>query len=493
MRTDDLRGWYDLCTDLQPEDYDHLERILKALPLLADITHADLLVCARAGQDAAVVSHAAPNPVPSLYPRLQTGEIIQRRERNGLFRVLHDGKEHAFMSGMLVWGAPTVQEVFPIRDPEGRLIAIVAGDSNLLEHERFNRREPLFRTTVARVRDQGFAGRLEGAEKLGRLTEHDGVLIVDKWGIIRYMNSVAENQYRRVGYVDSLLGEQISELDTNEYICFRSMERGICLEQRITEQDQVWIKRAIPLFPVPQSGFLGRSKRVGPLPDGAAILIQDITDEVRREQEIKTKSAMIQEVHHRVKNNLQTVAFLLRMEARRAKSTEVQETLRQTMGRILSIAVVHEFLSRGDGAEINIRDVCSRIVAETSASLAADEKAIEITLDGGTFALPAQQATSCALVVNELLSNAIEHAFPERDEGRIDVRLEETDASMVIRIADNGVGLPEGFDPTRTPNLGLQIVQTLVKDDLKGQLLMASSGGAVASISVPKELCLRTV
>src|SRR3954469_36717 len=124
MRTADLTGWYDACTDLQREDYDHLERVLKSLPLLADITHADLLVCARADQEAAVVYHAAPNPVPSLYPRSQTGEIFQRRERNGLFRVLQDGKEHAFLSGMLVWGAPTVQEVFPIRNAHGRLIAV---------------------------------------------------------------------------------------------------------------------------------------------------------------------------------------------------------------------------------------------------------------------------------------------------------------------------------------------------------------------------------
>jgi len=91
--------------------------------------------------------------------------------------------------------------------------------------------------------------------------------------------------------------------------------------------------------------------------------------------------------------------------------------------------------------------------------------------------------------VNELLANSIEHGFEGRDQGTIQVCLEETDASMVIRIADDGVGLPSGFDPARSQALGLPIVQTLVQDDLHGQLLLFSKGGTTASISVPKELC----
>src|SRR5438445_13244698 len=117
----DLRGRYGACTDLEPEDRDYLERVLRALPLLADIAHADLLVCARSDQDAVVVGHEAPNPVPSLYPRSQTGHVFSRRDSNRVFRVLHDGKEHALVSSMLVWGAPAVQEASPIRDPQGRV------------------------------------------------------------------------------------------------------------------------------------------------------------------------------------------------------------------------------------------------------------------------------------------------------------------------------------------------------------------------------------
>lgn len=484
-----MKGWYDACTDLTHEDRGQLERIVEALPLVADVYHADLLLWARAGEDATVVFHAAPQPVPSLYPTSQTGHVHSRREGGAIFRVLHEGRGRQSISGTLVWGAPTLQEVFSICSSDGRTAAAVSSNANLIEHERLQERGHLFRSIVARIREQGFTGRLHGAAGLGRLTEHDGVLIVDKHGIIRYMSAVAENQYRRLGYVDNLVGEQISELETNEYICFRSMERAVCLEQRIQEEDQLWIKRAIPLFPAELPGLLGRFRRAGGEPEGALVFIQDITEEVRREQELKIKSALIQEVHHRVKNNLQTLALLLRMEAQRAKSASLRETLRQTIGRVLSIAVVHEFLSQGETADISIREVCSRIAAEVSGGVVGPQKRVQVVVEGDNFALPAQQATSCALSVNELALNAVEHAFPDRNRGSISIRLLRTDASMVIEIADDGVGLPPGFDPNTSPSMGLQIVQTLVRDDLRGQLEFLNGPGVTARISFPKELC----
>jgi two-component system, sensor histidine kinase PdtaS len=484
-----MRGTYPIPNDLSREDQLQIERILAVLPLLADVTHADLLVYVAAADVAHVLYHASPNPVPSLYPQVQVGRLVDRRDAQPVFRVLRDGRDHETVSGTLIWGAPTLQEVFPIRSEDGRIIAVVHSVSNLMEHERFHRQGTVFRSAVSRVREQGLSARLPGAAAIGRLTEHDGILIVDNHGIIHYMNSVAENQYRRVGYVDSLLGSQISVLDTNEYICFRSMERGVCLEQRIQEQDQIWIKRAIPVLPQPSRRLLRKKAAPELDTEGALIYIQDITDEVRREQELKIKSAMIQEVHHRVKNNLQTVATLLRMEASRAGHPEVKETLRQTVGRVLSIAVVHEFLSRGETSEINIRDVCNRIVSEVTGGLMDPGKHVDVSVDGVNFSLPAQQATSCALVLNELLQNAVEHGFAGRDRGRIAIRFCETESSMVIEIADDGVGLPPGFDPSATRSLGLKIVQTLVKDDLRGKLDLQNRNGTTASISFPMELC----
>lgn len=491
MAQDVLEPAYEPCTDLGPAEQEQLDRVIEALPLLSDVCNADLLLYAKADEAAAVVYHATPRSVPSLYPSNQTGRVFSRRELNEVARVLHDGKSRQTVGWALVWGSPTLQEVFEIRDPDGRTIAAVSSNANLLEHQRLQRQDSIYRSMVARVRDQAFSGQLLSTRNLGRLTEHDGVLMVDQQGIVRYMSSVAEHQYRRVGYVDNLVGEQISEIETSEYICFRSMERGICLEQQIQEGEQVWIRRVIPLFqPRTGKGLFGL--KIPPNePEGVVVFIQDITEEVRKEQELKIKSAMIQEVHHRVKNNLQTIAFLLRMEASRTNSPLAQDSLKQSVSRVLSMAVVHEFLSRGDTSDIEIREVCSRIAGEVATGMIDPRKNVRIEVQGESFALPAQQATSCALALNELLQNAVEHGFAGRNEGSIDVRLSENEDCMVIEIVDDGVGLPHDFDLAATSSLGLQIVQTLVRDDLRGQLELRNGHGVTARISFPKELARR--
>ena len=143
-------------------------------------------------------------------------------------------------------GAPAVQEVFPVT-AEGRLVAALSAETNVLEYDRVRRKDPVLRSALASIRQTVLEGRLDGGHALGRLGEHDGLLIVDADGQILYISTVAENQYRRLGYSESLLHSQLSELDTNEYLAFRAMETGVCLEQRVTEQDRIWIKKAIPL------------------------------------------------------------------------------------------------------------------------------------------------------------------------------------------------------------------------------------------------------
>jgi two-component sensor histidine kinase len=488
-RNRELRGSYALASNLSSSDIEHLEHLLESLVLLADVGRADQLVYVEGLRGPTVVYHSAPYPVPSIYPHPQVNQYLDHRGGSPVVRALHDQRGHQTVSGALIWGAPTFQEASPIYRPDGRIIGALSSNSNLLEHERFQRQDALFRMVVGRIREQVLAGALKGADKLGRLTEHDGVMIVDQRGGIRFLNSVAEHQYRRVGYVDSLLGGQIGLLDTNEYICYRSMEMGVCLEQRIEEQDQIWIKRVIPVFPTERRGKFGRRTREKNEDGYALVFVQDITEEMRREQELRIKSAMIQEVHHRVKNNLQTVATLLTMESDRTASDLARETLQQTRGRVLSIAVVHEFLSRGDASDIEILEVSKRIATEVSRVYNHDEHEIQFDIQGQPFTLTAQQATSCALAMYELIQNAAEHGLATRPDGCIRIRFYETEASKIIDIADDGVGLPAGFDLKSSPSLGLQITQTLVQGDLRGKLELLGGDGVTARISFPIELC----
>src|SRR5262249_27142413 len=217
----------------------------------------------------------------------------------------------------------------------------------VIEHERQRERHGTCRSAVARDRELVVAGKLQGGEALGRVGVHDGVMVIDAQGRIEYLSAPAEHLYRRLGYADNLVKTQLQELETNEYICFKAMERNVCLEQRVQEQDLVWIKRVVPLTSGGGDGWGLPARLVGRKgePGGAIVAIQDVTDELQKEQELRIKTAMIQEIHHRVKNNLQTIAALLRLQARRTGNPEVADQLRESIGRIISIAVVHEFLS----------------------------------------------------------------------------------------------------------------------------------------------------
>ncbi|MDQ6669921.1 MAG: sensor histidine kinase, partial [Chloroflexota bacterium] len=210
-------------------------------------------------------------------------------------------------------------------------------------------------------------------------------------------------------------------------------------------------------------------------------------DELQKEQELKIKTAMIQEIHHRVKNNLQTIAALLRLQARRTGNSEVADQLRETIGRIISVAVVHEFLSHEETSVINIHEVSNRILAEVRTGVLDHSRPITLSLEGlRTFSLPAQQATSCALIINELVQNAVEHAFVGLPGGSIVVRLAEQDDSLYIEIQDDGRGLPPDFDKDSQGGLGLQIVRSLVREDLKGQFELTNGQGVHAVVSFPK-------
>jgi two-component system, sensor histidine kinase PdtaS len=480
-------GRYDACVDLAEDDRQLLERIAGHLGLLTDLTHADAVLFARAGERMAVVAQAQPVPVPSPHAQPLAARTLAREDAPGVYRVLHDPRGRNFVTTTVIRGAPVLQEVFAVRNDRGEVVGALRSEMLLMEHERQRRRHVTFRRSIARARDLIVSGRMRGGEKLGRLGVHDGAMIVGAGGRIEYVSAPAEHLYRRLGYADNLVKTQLQELETNEYICFKAMERGVCLEQRVQEQDLVWIKRVVPLLSAEDERWPNRmlSRRSGSL--GAIVAIQDVTDELQKEQALKIKTAMIQEIHHRVKNNLQTIAALLRLQARRTDNPAVADQLRESIGRIISIAVVHEFLSHDETSVINIHEVSNRILAEVRNGVLDHSRPITLTLAGDRgFTLPAQQATSCALIINELVQNAVDHAFVGLPGGSIVVRLLERDDSMCIEIQDDGRGLPPDFDVVRQGGLGLQIVRSLVREDLKGEFELKNDQGVSAVVSFPR-------
>ena len=183
------------------------------------------------------------------------------------------------------------------------------------------------------------------------------------------------------------------------------------------------------------------------------MLVRDVTDLRTRDRILMSKDATIREIHHRVKNNLQTIAALLRLQGRRLKSPEAQEAIEASEQRIRSIAIVHETLSRDAGDVVPFDEVVRPLVRAVEESVSTDEQRLHFDVEGDAGELPGEVATPLAVVLNELMQNAVDHAFPEEEgdtvEGHVSVRLGRDGNELLIQVIDDGIGLPEGFSLDR--------------------------------------------
>jgi two-component sensor histidine kinase len=364
-------------------------------------------------------------------------------------------------------------------------------ETNLMERERHQRRNQAFQDALVHVQQMVVQGQLRFGEHLSPFGEHDGIIVVDADGVIQYVSGIATNLYRKVGHSENLVGVAVAGLSADAGLWEAALTSDRCVEREFEEQGFIWIKKAIPIRAAAggTGWLLGRFLPASSPEDshwGVLLTVHDATEARRKERELRIKSAMIQEIHHRVKNNLQTIAALLRLQARRSESEEVLQVLQITINRILSIAVVHEFLAQGEGTPINMKDIAQQVVHQLIRSIVDPEQQIQFSLHGDDVYLPAQQATACALVINELIQNALEHGFVDQDGGAVVIRLRDQGDAALVEVVDNGIGLPSGFDIQRDGSLGLRIVQTLVEEDLKGTLQLRNGRGVRAIVTFPK-------
>jgi two-component sensor histidine kinase len=213
---------------------------------------------------------------------------------------------------------------------------------------------------------------------------------------------------------------------------------------------------------------------------GAIVLLNNVTELRRRERELVTKDATIREIHHRVKNNLQTVSALLRLQARRIEDPGASQALHEAVRRIASIALVHETLSSSADSSVAFDDVLDRLVNH-ALELTPRMSELEISRSGNLGELESRLATPLALVITELIYNALEHGL-ENEGSKLDIKIDRKDKSVVVTISDDGVGLPEGFTLAESSNLGLQIVRTLTENELRGTLVLESDSDETRAI-----------
>jgi two-component sensor histidine kinase len=325
----------------------------------------------------------------------------------------------------------------------------------------------------------------------------DGVVLVDEEGRVQYASPNATNALHRMGMYSQTDGRRLTDLGIEESAIEWALASALPVVEEVERRPDVTVLlHCIPLLAHDEV-------------TGCLVLMRDVTDVRRLDRLLLSKDAAIREVHHRVKNNLQTISALLRLQARRLPAGTGKVALFEAERRVRSIAIVHEILSREPGDQVPFDEIVTSLIrmAEDSVLLSR-ELTFEVT--GGLGEVPADVATPLAVVLAELLQNAVEHAFPEAGQGEasdgssrpvtpdpgaplrpghVRVHLINDLSSLVLEVIDDGVGIPPGFDIEDTQSLGLSIVRDLVRSQLDGTITMRprtdGTDGTVVSIEVP--------
>jgi two-component sensor histidine kinase len=366
---------------------------------------------------------------------------------------------------------------------QGEMVAVLTRESALTVGRRPGELERTYVEVFDRIARMISAGDFPfpvDEEATGEMPRvGDGVLVLDAASRVEFASPNAVNALHRMGLYTLIDGLRLDEAGLGQAcvdLAFRT--KLPATEEIVRDADAAVVIRCVPLIDQ------GRVT-------GAVVLLRDVTELRRRDRLLLSKDAAIREVHHRVKNNLQTISSLLRLQSRRLPPGEGREALQESERRVRSIALVHEILSRDTVDQVHFNDILPSLM-RMAEDLGSPDRPVHITSSGDAGDVPASVATPLAVVVTELLQNAAEHAFgPDGDGGdgegglQVDVRLERTGRELVVRVSDNGVGLPDGFDIEQTSSLGLSLVRGLIGTQLGGRISMYTDAGTVVELAIP--------
>jgi two-component sensor histidine kinase len=474
-------------TDLDAEDVAWLQLIQADWQIVADLSFADLVLWLpdREGRGFWAGAQMRPTTGPTAYVDDVVGTFVPAGRRPMLDAAYGQGR--LVREGDPEWRdhVPVRVETIPVRR-SGRVIAVIGRHTNLLGVRTPSRLELSYLQTAADLTQMIAAGAFPAP---GQRSDHadsprvgDGFVRIDAAGRVTYASPNALSLYRRLGLSGDLEGLDLAAV-TRELVPARRrpdeetvsavLGGRVHRDTELGTDDVSLIVRSIPLRPQAEA-------------IGALVLVRDVTDLRRRDRELVTKDATIREIHHRVKNNLQTVAALLRLQARRIDAPGARAALEEAVRRVGSIAIVHETLSTAADEHVafdEIADRLGRMVTEVSAT----GERVRVVRTGSFGILPSEAATALAMVLTEVLQNAVEHGYEEDRTGRIEVDVTQGGGRLEVSVQDDGRGLPEGFDLDDSTTLGLSIVRTLVESELAGRLRLGASpsGGTRVEVDVP--------
>ena len=470
------------------------QSIIDAVPILADLLHADVMCFDGAGSELRVTTHAQPHSSASLYFENRKDQSVRPEKDSPLARAI---RGHSRSQGTVTMadGAIVHQDFWPLVNSMGLPHGVLCIETAQREFESLQSRVPALKGALGTLTDMVVRGDLRAACRLHPFEARDGLLVVGRDLKVQYVSNIAEGMYGKLGITRKLTNSRIDALETgDERLVWQALRERQCLEREEPVRESIWVRKVIPLIhgrprPLFQRGFHSLTD-ILPEPKSVLLLISDVTQERERQADKLRLETLSKEIHHRVKNNLQTIISLTRVQARRAQSPETKLALDEVNNRIFAVAQVHEFLSASDSELIQLKEVSRKIAKQVRESLLPKESRISIEVEGDAVSLAPRQATACALIVNELVQNAVEHAFEGAD-GLIRIQLEDIPEGVRIVVVDDGRGLPPGFEWRHSESLGLKIVHTLVQD-LRGELrlknLESPAHGLVAQVTLSKML-----
>ncbi|MEO6511196.1 MAG: histidine kinase N-terminal domain-containing protein [Nocardioides sp.] len=479
-------------TDLGAEDVRWLQLLMADWQIIADLSFADLVLWLpdREGKGFWAAGQMRPTTGPTALVDDVLGTFVPAGRRPLLDAAYAQGR--LIREGDPEWrdDVPVRVETIPVRRGD-RVIALVARNTNLLGVRTPSRLELAYLDTAADLTRMIAAGHFPNP---GQRSDHadsprvgDGLLRVDAEGRVTYASPNALSVYRRLGHSGDLTGLELAGLTrslvpplhrTDEETLSAVLLGRAPRDTEVGTEDVVLIVRAIPLRPV--------DERIG-----ALVLLRDVTDLRRRDRELVTKEATIREIHHRVKNNLQTVAALLRLQARRMDNPDAKAALEEAVRRVGSIAIVHEILSQSPEEHVAFDEVADRLGRMVTEVSALGER-VRVRRTGSFGVLASDVATALAMVLTEVLQNAVEHGYDadRAEPGVIVVSARQIVGRLHVTIEDDGRGLPPDFDADKSTSLGLSIVRTLVESELGGTLEIGPAhgqAGARVSVDLPQD------
>jgi len=477
-------------SSLNPGQIRRIRELTSDWQLLADLSFADLILWVPLRKDFkswpsgyVAVAHIRPTTAATVFPHEVIGEEITWGSRPRIDEALsgadivRDANPERF--GDLLIKEETIPVIF-----NDQVISVISRhrDADLMRQPsrlELNYREVAHK--VYRMVAEGTFPYKENTELFDPAVRvGDGLIRLDISGVIIYASPNAKSAFNRMGWSEELEGSVLGEVARAVSKIKRDAhEEAIEVELSGKALRRVEIENESGTVDLMALPLLDSGDRIG-----AIVLLQNVTELRRRERELVTKDATIREIHHRVKNNLQTVSALLRLQSRRIDDPAASAALNEAVRRIASIALVHETLSSSAEASVAFDDVLDRLIAH-ALELSPRMGELEIARIGALGSLDPRIATPLSLIVTELIHNALEHGLTNSG-AKLNIEASRGASSAKIIIFDDGVGLPDGFTLVDSANLGLQIVRTLTENELKGSInLIRTPRGTEAQLTFP--------